>query len=179
MDRHISSIPRTVAGASEPIMLNIKFDLLLLRGLVACALLIGLLTGCGSRKVDEETASLYLSNASYDDLVSVLQDYSSKNNYEMVTQTLPGARPETTAQQIMLNGNGIRVLLQSALADQCEEREGRRDVEYSSRVFDVDAFVTSYFESASDLSEQVDRLEDELTGQGFRIVSKYESCVLH
>jgi len=137
-----------------------------------------ILSGCGSNTVDEEIFSLYINEKSYGELVSALQSYSSKQGYHVTRETLSGLSPETTAQHIMIEGHGIRVLFQSALAEQCREREGRRDVEYSHRVFDVNAFSTSYFLSKSELSEQVAQLKEGLTNDGFRIVSRSESCDL-
>jgi hypothetical protein len=140
--------------------------------------LLALLASCGSGKVDEEKFSLYIGDKSYDELVSALQSYSSKQGYHVTMETLAGPNPETTARHIMVEGDGMRVLFQSALAEQCKEREGRRDVEYSHRVFDVNAFTTSYFQSNLDLSKQVIRLKGVLTNSGFRVVSRLESCNL-
>lgn len=78
----------------------------------------------------------------------------------------------------MVEGAGVRALIQSALAEQCKEREGRRDVEYSHRVFDVNAFSTSYFTSKEELSRQVEQLKSALTDSDLRIVSRSESCNL-
>lgn len=133
---------------------------------------------CGSNKVDEEIFSLYIGDKGYSELASTVQSYSTKQGYHVTKETLNGTSPEATAYHIMMDGHGIRVLFQSALAEQCKEREGRREVEYSQRIFDVNAFSTSYFLSKSDLSEQVARLKEELTNDGFRVVSRSESCDL-
>lgn len=146
---------------------------------IACIFVsLSILSNCSSDKVDEEIFSLYLGDKGYEELVSALQSYSSRQGYHVTRETLTGPSPEATAHQIMIEGHGVRALFQSALAEQCQEREGRRDVEYSNRVFDVNAFSTSYFLSKSDLSEQVARLQEELTNDGFRVVSRSESCNL-
>lgn len=136
------------------------------------------LASCSSGKVDEETFSLYMNGKSYDELVSTLKDYSARQGYHLTSETLQGNRSETTAQHIMVEGAGVRTLVQSALAEQCKAREGRRDVEYSHRVFDVNTFSTSYFTSKEELSRQVEQLKSALAGSGLRIVSRSESCNL-
>lgn len=140
--------------------------------------LLALVVSCSSGKVDEETFSLYMNDKSYSELVRTLKVYSARHGYHVTLETLQGNRPETTAQHIMVEGAGVRALIQSALAEQCKEREGRRDVEYSHRVFDVNAFSTSYFTSKEELSRQVEQLKSELTGSGLRIVSRSETCNL-
>lgn len=140
--------------------------------------LLALVVGCSSGKVDEEAFSLYIEGESYNHLVDTLQAYSARHGYRVTLETLQGNRPETTAQHVMIEGHGIRTLIQSALAEQCKEREGRRDVEYSRRVFDVNSFSTSYFTSRSELSEQVEQLKSALTDSGFHVVSRGESCNL-
>ncbi|MEJ2458403.1 MAG: hypothetical protein P8Y58_09765 [Novosphingobium sp.] len=142
------------------------------------AAFLALVVSCSSGKVDEETFSLYINGKNYSELVRILKVYSARHGYRVTLETLQGNRPETTAQHIMVEGDGVRTLIQSALAEQCKEREGRRDVEYSQRVFDVNAFSTSYFTSKEELSNQVGQLKNALTGSGFRIVSRSESCNL-
>lgn len=149
----------------------------MLKALLGTALL-ATVVSCSSRKVDEETFSLFINGKSYSELVNALRAYSDKHSYRVTLETLQGNRPETTAQHIMVEGDGVRTLVQSALAEQCKAREGRRDVEYSQRVFDVNAFSTSYFTSKDELSRQVDQLKHALTGAGLRIVSRDESCKL-
>ena len=141
-------------------------------------ILLTLVVSCSSGKVDEETFSLYINNKNHSELVRILKAYSARHGYRVTLETLQGIRPETTAQYIMVEGDGVRTLIQSALAEQCKEREGRRDVEYSQRVFDVNAFSTSYFTSKEELSDQVGQLKSALTGSGLRIVSRSESCNL-
>jgi hypothetical protein len=142
------------------------------------ATLLAMVAGCSSGKVNEEVFSLYVNGRSYGELVSALRAYSDQHGYRVTLETLQGNRPETTAQHIMVEGDGVRTLVQSALAEQCKAREGRRDVEYSQKVFDVNAFSTSYFASRDELSKQVEQLKRALTGAGLRIVSKDESCNL-
>jgi hypothetical protein len=137
-----------------------------------------LLSSCSLCKADEETFSLFLNGKSYDTLVSTLQTYSLRRDYHVASEVLVGTSPENTSRHIMLDGNGVRFLIQSALAEQCEEREGRRDVEYSLKVFDVNALSTSYFRSSSDLSDQVEHLKGILIDSDFRVVSRSESCDL-
>ena len=137
-----------------------------------------LLASCGSSNSDEKTFSLYLNGKSYSELVQTLKLYSTKNGYTIARETLPGNRAETTAQHIMLEGGGMRVLLQNALAEQCKEREGRRNVEYSLKVFDVNAFPTSYLKASPEISRQVEQLKKELDDSGFRTIPKSESCNL-
>ncbi|MFN3818963.1 hypothetical protein [Blastomonas sp.] len=149
-----------------------------LRNLIILTALLPLIASCGPREVDEERFSLYMENKNFSDLVRVINEYSSRHGYHVTLETLQGNRPETTAQHIMVEGDGMRTLVQSALAEQCKEREGRRDVEYSHRIFDVNAFSTSYFKSNAEISKQVDSFKSELTKSGFRIVSKRESCNL-
>jgi hypothetical protein len=139
-------------------------------------ILFTLLLSCSSGKADEETFSLYLNNKSYVALISTMQTYSLNRGYRVTFETLIGASPENTSRHIMLDGSGVRFLIQSALAEQCKEREGRRDVEYSSKVFDVNAFSTSYFKSNIDLSREVKKFKDVLDSSGFRVISKSESC---
>lgn len=159
-------------------MLKIYGNRFGLRKLIIWTALLPLIASCGPRKVDEERFSLYIDNKSFSELVRVINAYSARHGYHVTLETLQGNRPETTAQHIMVEGDGVRTLVQSALAEQCKEREGRRDVEYSHRVFDVNAFSTSYFKSNLEISNQVDSLKNELTKSGFRILSKEESCNL-
>lgn len=159
-------------------MLRISVSRGRLRKVILWAALLPLIASCSPRKVDEERFSLYMDNKGFDELVHVLNSYSDRRGYRVTLETLQGNRPETTAQHIMVEGDGIRTLVQSALVEQCKEREGRRDVEYSHRVFDVNAFSTSYFKSDVEISRQVDSLKSALTDSGFRIVSKRESCNL-
>ncbi len=140
--------------------------------------LLSLLTSCRAGKVDEEVFSLYIGNESYAELVSALHSYSSQQGYDLTTKTLTGVSPETTSHYIMVEENGVRFLIQSALAEQCKEQESRRDVKYSQRVFDVNAFSTSYFRSKADLSEKVIQLKSVLTNAGFRVLPRAESCNL-
>lgn len=140
--------------------------------------LLVLTLGCGAGKVDDETFSIYIDDRNYDELVRSLQTYSARHGYRVTSETLQGNRPGTTAQHIMVEGKGVRTLVQSALAEKCDEREGRRDVGYSSRVFDVNSFSTSYWTSNEELSRQVEQLKSALTGSGFRVVSSSESCAL-
>lgn len=149
-----------------------------LRKLVLGTALLTLVTSCSSDKVHEETFSLYMNGRTYSDIVSTLKGYSAKHGYRVTMETLKGNRPESTAQQIMVEGAGVRMLLQSALAEKCKEREGRRDVEYSRQVFDVNAFSTSYFTSKNELSKQVKQIKTLLIDSGLRIVSRSESCNL-
>lgn len=159
-------------------MLNIATVRCRLYKITVSVFLLALLASCGLGKVNEETFSLYIDNKNYQALVSTLQVYSSRNSYHVTLETLAANSSENTSRHIMLEGNGIRFLIQSALAEQCVEREGRRDVEYSQKVFDVNAFSTAYFKSNSNLSKQVNQLKDILTTSGFRIVSRSESCNL-
>ena len=149
----------------------------LCRAMIACVSL-ALLANCSVGSVDEERFSLYLNNKSYNELVRALQYYSAVHGYHVTVETLQGNRPETTRQQIMVEGNGMRALVQSALAEKCQGREGRRDVEFSQRVFDANVFSTSYFNSNEELSRQVEQLQGALTASGFRLVSRSESCEL-
>jgi hypothetical protein len=149
-----------------------------LRKVVLGTSLLALVVSCSSGKVDEETFSLYIGDKNYSELVGTLKVYSAKHGYRVTLETLQGNRPETTTQHIMIEGAGVRTLIQSTLAEQCKELEGRRDVEYSQRVFDVNAFSTSYFTSKEQISKQVDQLKSALTGSGLRIVSRSESCNL-
>jgi len=110
---------------------------------VLATALLALVASCSSGKVDEEIFSLYLNNKDYSELVRSLNNYSMGHGYRVSLETLQGNRPETTAQHILIEGAGVRTLIQSALAEQCIAREGRRDVEYSRRVFDVNLFATS------------------------------------
>lgn len=142
------------------------------------AVMLAMVTSCSSGKVDEETFFLYLNNKSYNELVGTLRGYSASHGYHVTLETLQGNRPQTTAQHIMVEGGGVRTLVQNALTEQCKAREGRRDVEYSQKVFDVNAFSTSYFTSRKELSRQVEQLKRALTGSGLRIVSRDESCNL-
>lgn len=137
-----------------------------------------LAANCSSEKVYEKTFSLYLNDKKYSELLHSMQAYAAKHTYYVTSETIQGNRIETTAQHIMVEGDGIRTLLQSALAEQCEEREGRRDVEYSSRVFDVNVFSTTYFTSDHEISRNVEQLKLALRNYGFRIVSRSESCSL-
>lgn len=148
-----------------------------LKAMLGTALLASLMS-CSSFKVNEKAFLLYVNGKSYSELVRTLRAYSERHGYRVTSEKLHGDRPETTAQHIMVEGDKVRTLIQSALAEQCEEREGRRDVEYSQRVFDVNAFSTSYFTSNEGLSRQVEQLKSALTGSGFRIVSRSESCNL-
>jgi len=140
--------------------------------------LVAALVSCNTGTVDEETFSLYLNERGYDELLSTMHSYALRHDYHVTEEVLNGTSPSNTSRLIMLEGGGIRVLIQSALAEQCEEREGRRDVEYSNRVFDVNAFSTIYSQSNADLSIQVKQLKDILVTSGFRVVSKSESCDL-
>jgi hypothetical protein len=139
--------------------------------------LLALMVSC-NLNVDEEIFSLYLNNKSYSELASTLKIYSARHEYRVTLETLKGNSPKTTAQHIMIEGAGVRTLIQSALSEQCKEREGRRDVEFSQRVFDVNAFSTSYFTSKEELLGQVEQLKSALTGSGLRVVSRSESCNL-
>lgn len=145
---------------------------------VLATALLALVVSCSSGKVHEEIFSLYIGDKNYSDLVRTLQAFSTRHGHRVTLETLQGNRPETTAQHVMVEGDGVQTLVQSALAEQCKEREGRRDVEYSRRVFDVNAFSTSYFTSREELSKQVEQLKSALTSSGFRVVSRSESCNL-
>lgn len=159
-------------------MLNaIKAERRFRRAALGIALL-ALLTNCGPGKANEEKFSLYIANKTYDELLSTLQAFSMRGGYHVTANTLNGATPATTARQVMVEGSGTRILIQSALAEQCKGREGRRDVEYSPKVFDVNAFSTSYFKSRGGLSRQVNELKGALVNAGFRVVSTSESCGL-
>ena len=149
----------------------------LLKAVIGTALL-ATVVSCSSRKVDEDVFSVYIYGRGYGDLVSTIRAYSDKHGYRVTLETLQGYRLETTAQHMMVEGDGVRTLIQSALAEQCKAREGRRDVEYSQKVFDVNAFSTSYFTSKDELSKQVEQLKRALTDAGLRVVSKDESCNL-
>lgn len=140
--------------------------------------LVAMVASCSSGKVDEEIFSLYINNKNYTELVRSLEAYSASYGYRVTLETLQGDRPKTPAQHIMVEGGGVRILVQSALAEQCQEREGRRDVEYSHKIFDVNVFSTSYFTSKEELARQVEKLKSALTGSGLRIVSRSESCKL-
>ncbi len=140
--------------------------------------LLTILASCSAEKVNEETFSLYLNGRSYDELIESLKIYASGRDYYLTSENLSGRSSENLSRHIMLRGNDTRFLIQSALSEQCEEREGRREVAYSRRVFDVNIFSTSYFQSASHLSKQANQLKEMLVDSGFRVVPKSESCEL-
>ena len=159
-------------------MLNLaRLRAALYKALLGTALVVQVMS-CSSSKVEEETFSLYMNDKSYIELVRALKDYSARHGYRVTSETLQGNRPETTAQHIMVEGDGVRTLIQSALAEQCKEREGRRDIEYSQKVFDVNAFSTSYITSKEKLERQVEQIKSFLIGSGLRVVSRDESCKL-
>jgi hypothetical protein len=145
---------------------------------IIISILLLALANCNYEKIHEKTFSLYLDKKSYRELMNFLQAYSLKYRYDIKSESLTGDRPETSSERIMLERNETHVLIQSALAEQCSEREGRRDVEYSRRVFDVNAFSTSYLWANSDLSKNVEHLRASLKQSGFRIVSREDSCSL-
>lgn len=157
-------------------MLKINFCEKQLSTIALAVILPALLSSCSFSRVNEETFFIYIGTKPYHELVKSLQDYAIKHGYRITLETLQGDRAETTAQHIMVEGDGVRTLVQSSLAEQCEEREGMRDVEYSLRLFDANAFSTSYFISHEHLSWRVKDLKDTLTHAGFRILSKSESC---
>lgn len=140
--------------------------------------LLALVAGCSSSKTNEEIFSLYLDHKTYDELVRVLRTYSARHGYRVTNEIVHGNRPETTAQHVMVEGGGVRILIQSALAERCKEREGRRDVEYSSKIFDVNVFASSNLTPNDEIYTRTEWLKGALTNSGFRIVSIDESCDL-
>ena len=142
------------------------------------AVLLTMLASCNSKKEQEETFSLYINGKSYGELTAILKGYALRHGYNLTLEELPKGVPANRSRHVMIEGNGSRTLIQSALTEQCQAREGRREVEYSRNVFDVNVFTISYFQSESDLSTEVDQLKNTLIKSGFRVVTRAESCDL-
>lgn len=157
-------------------MLNMNNSKRAMTRAVFCTVFLVMLLSCNFRKANDENFSIYLGKRNFRELVQIINNHSARHGFRVTIETLEGKRPETTAQQIMVERSGMRVLIQSALAEQCSEQEGRRDVEYSHSVFDVNAFSTSWFVSISQLSMEVEQLKTVLSRNGFRVLSKQESC---
>jgi hypothetical protein len=149
----------------------------LMRAMICAVLFMGL-TCCNTAQAMQEGFSLYLNNRSYDALITRLRNYSSEHGYYLTSQSFSGSTPSSLSRHIMLEGSDIRFLLESALVEQCEEREGRREVAYSDRVFDVTVMSTSYFPSGPSLSNRTSRFKDMLVHSGFRVMPRSESCSL-
>lgn len=89
---------------------------------------------------------------------------------------MPGPSPSSTSSVLVSDGNGVRVLVQNALLEQCEEKEGRRDVEYSHNVFDVNLFSTSLFKTEERFEDEFLDFQRKLVAEGFVITDKSGSC---
>lgn len=142
--------------------------------LVASALLLG----CTSNATPQQNFSLYSGGKSFREVFAVLSSYASANGYVVHHQTMTGPSRSTPSEVVMLEGKGFRVLIQSALMEACEEREGRRHVEYSSRVFDVGVFSTSWLAGQDLVGTETKKLTAAVSRNGLRVVSSPELCSL-
>jgi hypothetical protein len=137
-----------------------------------------LLLGCTLDAPAQQHFSLYSEGRSFNQMIAALSDFASANGYVVHHQTFVGPSKAATSEAAMLEGQGVRVLIQSALMEACEEREGRRDVEYSSRVFDVDVFSTSWFPNSGAVATETQRLKKAASEAGLRVVNSPELCRL-
>lgn len=135
-----------------------------------------LLPSCMPMNVREETFSLVLNGHNYSDLVSSVETFSRDNQMSMSVSHMPGSSPSSTSSDLVSDGNGIRILVQNALLEQCEEKEGRRDVEYSHNVFDVNVFSTSLFKTQDRFEDDFLGFQRKLVANGFVITDKSGSC---
>ncbi len=142
--------------------------------LVASAFLLG----CTSNAPPQQNFSLYSGGKSFNEMIAVLSDFASANGFAVHHKTFAGPNRSTTSEAVMLEGKGVRVLIQSALMEKCEEREGRRDVEYSSRVFDVSVFSTSRLSGQNLVGTETKKLMSAVSQNGLRVVSSPELCRL-
>jgi hypothetical protein len=148
-------------------------------GMAAIAIaVLTLLASCSLNQVSGENFSLYLNGKSHEELIFNLRRYATAHNYHITSQTFPGTSHSNLSHHIMLEGGGASFLIESALAEQCKEGEGRREVVYSRRVFDVTVYSTSYLRPESGLSRQTTQLKNMLESSGFRVMSTSQSCDL-
>ena len=89
------------------------------------------LGSCSARAVHEDTFTLYLSGRTVSDLMKAADAVADQQGYELTQQTYQTGGPKTVNHNLLLEGQDIRSLIQSALAEKCIAREGRRDVEFS------------------------------------------------
>lgn len=135
-----------------------------------------LLPSCMPTNVKEKTFSLVLNGHTYRDLISSVETFSRDNQMSMSISHMPGPSPSSTSSVLVSDGNGVRVLVQNALLEQCEEKEGRRDVEYSHNVFDVNLFSTSLFKTEERFEDEFLDFQRKLVAEGFVITDKSGSC---
>ena len=89
------------------------------------------LASCSAGAVHEDTFTLYLNGRSVSDLMKAADAVADQQGYELTQQTYQTGGPKTVNHNLLLEGQDIRSLIQSALAEKCIAREGRRDVEFS------------------------------------------------
>lgn len=134
--------------------------------------------GCTSGAVPQQNFSVYSGEKSFSEVISVISDFASKHGYTVHQQIESDSSTSTTSRHVMLEGDGVRVLFVSALMEQCKEKEGRRDVEYSPRVFDVSVFSTSWFPHEGSVGMESRKLTDAINRNGLRVVTPQEACQL-
>lgn len=136
------------------------------------------LLGCTFSAPPQKDFFLYSESKSLKEVFAILSSLASANGYSFHHQSFFGPSNTTTSHTFMLNGKGVQVNVQSALMEQCEDKEGRRDIEFSSRVFDVSVFSTSWLPNDGLVGTEAQKLKNAFDRNGLRVVTSPELCGL-
>lgn len=134
--------------------------------------------GCAPGQPAQRNFSFSSAGKSLKEVSNALSAFASANGYALHHQTLAGPSRAATSEQWMLEGNGIRMVVLSALMETCQAKEGRRDVEYSTRVFDVSVFSTWWFSGQGRRDAESIKFTSSISRNGMREVTRTEVCSL-
>jgi hypothetical protein len=105
-----------------------------------------------------------------------LEQFASKYGLAISQNETSINAQSSSAFHVLVHGEGKSFLVQSAFLEQCIQREGRRSVIYSDKVFDVNAFSTSALGGGASLSQSSDELKRGLEAAGFTVVASQDTC---